>query len=88
MEADSAAGAVHLRYPSPDGEEGYPGAVDFAVTFRLEGPRLICEMRGLPDRPTPINLAHHGYYNLGGGGDGADHVLRVDAAEYTPPGPT
>ena len=48
MEADSAAGTVHLFYASPDGEEGYPGAVDFTVTFRLEGPRLICEMAGTP----------------------------------------
>lgn len=84
MEADTAAEAVHLRYRSPDGEEGYPGAVDFAVTYRLEGPTLICEMTGEPDRPTPINLAHHNYFNLGGGGTVRDHVLWIDAAQYTP----
>jgi aldose 1-epimerase len=82
MEGDS--GSVHLRYASPDGEEGYPGRIDFAVTYRLEGPRLVCEMSGQPDRRTPINLAHHNYYNLGGGGSVRDHVLRIDAAEYTP----
>ena len=54
MEADAAAGSVQLGYASPDGEEGYPGAVDFTVTFRLDGPRLVCEMAGHPDRPTPI----------------------------------
>ncbi len=84
MEADAAGNAVHLRYHSPDGEEGYPGAVDFAVTYRLEGGRLTCEMAGAPDRPTPINLAHHAYFNLGGGGTVRDHVLWIDAAEYTP----
>lgn len=84
MEADAGGGAVHLRYHSPDGEEGYPGAVDFAVTYRLEGPKLVCEMAGMPDRPTPINLAHHNYFNLGGGGTVRDHVLWIDAAEYTP----
>ena len=84
MEVDSSAGAVQLGYTSPDGEEGYPGAVDFAVTFRLEGPRLVCEMRGVPDRPTPINLANHSYYNLGGGGTVQDHLLWVDAEDYTP----
>jgi aldose 1-epimerase len=87
MEGDGAAGAVHLRYASPDGEEGYPGAVDFAVTYRLEGPRLVCEMSARPDRPTPINLAHHSYYNLGGGGDVRDHVLWIDGPDYTPVGP-
>lgn len=84
MEGSTADEAVHLRHLSPDGEEGYGGAVEFAVTYRLDGPRLVCEMRGRPDRPTPINLAHHAYYNLGGGGTVRDHVLWLDAAEYTP----
>jgi aldose 1-epimerase len=87
MEGDAAGEAVHLRYASPDGEQGYPGAVDFAVTYRLEGPRLICDMTGRPDRPTPVNLAQHSYYNLGGGGDVRDHVLWIDAPDYTPVGP-
>jgi aldose 1-epimerase len=84
MEAEAAAEAVHLRYLSPDGEEGYPGTVAFDVVYRLEGPRLVCEMRGLPDRPTPINLAQHAYFNLGGGGTVKDHVLQVEASDYTP----
>lgn len=84
MEADSGAGVVHLRHVSPDGDDGYPGRVEFETTYRLEGPRLVCEMRGLPDRPTPINLAHHAYFNLGGEGDVRDHVLWLDADEFTP----
>lgn len=82
MEAD--ANSVVLRYHSPNGEEGYPGAVDFEVTYTLEGGRLTCDMRGVPDRPTPLNLAHHAYFNLGGGGTVRDHTLWIDAAEYTP----
>jgi aldose 1-epimerase len=84
MDADSAREAVHLRYLSPDGEEGYPGSVEFTVTYRLEGTKLICEMAGRPDRPTPINLAHHNYFNLGGNGTVRDHELWLDAEEYTP----
>ena len=84
MEGDGSAEAVHLRYLSPDGEEGYPGAVEFTVSYRLDRARLICEMRGAPARPTPINLAHHAYFNLGGGGSVRDHVLWIDASEYTP----
>ncbi len=84
MEGDSASGTVQLAYASADGEEGYPGMVDFAVTFRLEGATLICEMRGVPDRPTPINLANHNYYNLGGGGTVQDHILWLAAPDYTP----
>jgi aldose 1-epimerase len=84
METDAAASAVRLGYLSPDGEEGYPGTVRFEVVYRLDGPRLVCEMRGAPDRPTPINLAHHAYFNLGGSGTVQDHVLWVDADAYTP----
>ncbi len=83
MEPDSATGTVELTYASPDGEEGYPGAVAFSVRFRLEGPKLVCEMEGLPDRVTPISLANHNYYNLGGGGTVKDHLLWLDAPEYT-----
>lgn len=86
MEADGAANAVRLGYASPDGEEGYPGAVAFAVTYRLEGPRLVCEMSGRPDRPTPVSLVQHSYYNLGGGGELRDHLLWIDAPAYTPAG--
>ena len=86
MEADDAANAVRLDYASPDGEEGYPGAVAFSVTYRLEGPRLVCEMSGRPDRPTPVSLAQHSYYNLGGGGEVRDHRLWLDAPDYTPAG--
>ena len=82
MEADSDV--VRLRYLSPDGEMGYPGRVKFKVTFRLVGSRLTCEMSGEPDRPTPINLAQHNYYNLNGRGDILDHVLEIDAESYTP----
>jgi aldose 1-epimerase len=84
MEVDSGTGTVQLGYKSPDGEEGYPGNVDFTVSFRLEGPRLICEMAGRPDRPTPINLANHNYYNLAGRGQVKDHLLWADAEAYTP----
>ncbi|HRO10916.1 aldose epimerase family protein [Amaricoccus sp.] len=84
METDTPANTLYLFYRSPDGEEGYPGNVDFAVSFRLEGPRLICEMTGTPDRPTPISLANHNYYNLGGEGTVKDHLLWIAAREYTP----
>lgn len=84
IEGDDAANAVRLFYRSPEGEMGYPGAVEFGVTYRLEGPQLVVEMIGTPDRPTPINLAQHNYYNLAGGADVRDHVVRIAANSYTP----
>lgn len=87
MEADAARSAVRLTYRSPDGEEGFPGAVDFAVEIRLDGATLSYGMEGRPDRLTPINLAQHGYWNLEGGGDALGHRLRIEADAFTPTGP-
>lgn len=84
METDSAANAVRLSYRSPAGEEGYPGSVDFEVVIALDGHTVTYDMAGRPDRRTPINLAQHNYYNLGGGGDVLAHRLWLAASRYTP----
>lgn len=83
MEPDSAGNAVCLTYRSPDGEDGYPGAVDFRVVISLRGAALSYDMEARTDRPTPINLAQHNYYLLGGA-DVRDHTVQVDASGYTP----
>lgn len=82
MEADTAANAVRLAYSSPDGEGGFPGRADFEVVVTLADSTLTYDMRAEVDRPTPINLAQHNYYNLAGGGEIWDHVLRVPAQDY------
>lgn len=86
MEADTASNAVQLTYHSADGEGGYPGAIDLAVTIQLRDGRLIYQMHAKPDRETPVNLAQHSYYNLMGGGDIRDHRLQLAASAYTPAG--
>lgn len=61
----AGARSVRFTYRSVEGEEGFPGHVDFAVTVRLEGARVRYDMSARVDRPTPINLAQHSYYSLG-----------------------
>ncbi len=81
MEEDRAANAVRLSRVSPDGEGGYPGRAVFEVIVSLTDTRLTYDMRVEVDRPTPINLALHNYYNLTGG-EIWDHVLTIPADEY------
>ncbi len=81
LEPDTAAGAVRLGYTSPDGESGFPGRAVFEIIVTLTDNRLVYDMRAEVDRPTPINLAQHNYYNLSGGGDVGDHVLQIPATE-------
>ncbi|SFM57517.1 aldose epimerase family protein [Shimia aestuarii] len=82
MEPD-ATNAVQLRLSSPDGDQGFPGRADFRVTITLAGNTLTYDMGAEVDRPTPINLAQHNYYNLMGHGSARDHVLRLPAAQIT-----
>ncbi|WP_458097786.1 aldose epimerase family protein [Roseomonas sp. WA12] len=75
-----------LRRSSPDGEEGFPGALDITVTYAVTEPaELSLSFEARTTRPTVVNLTNHSYFNLGGGGDVVlGHRLRVAASRYLP----
>jgi aldose 1-epimerase len=78
---------VVFRYTSPDGQEGYPGQVEFTVVYTLaRNGQIRIEYSATTDRPTHVNLTNHSYFNLAGQGTPTvlDHVLRLDADQYTP----
>jgi aldose 1-epimerase len=84
--ADGSVGAV-LSYTSPDGEAGFPGTVDVRVTYTLTDANELCfEYTAQTDRPTPINLTQHTYFNLAGhaAGEILEHELFVNASHYLP----
>ncbi len=78
---------VRFRLISPDGEEGYPGRVDAEVQYVVtEDNELRILMEATSQERTPLNMLHHGYWNLSGhdGGSILDHELKVNATRYTP----
>lgn len=82
---------VRFSYHSPDGEEGYPGNADAAVTYTLNDKNeLTIEYTATTDRRTPLNMTNHAYWNLAGHGQGTilDHELLLAASRYTPVDPT
>jgi len=76
-----------LKYLSVDGEEAYPGNLDIIVRYTLaHNDSLIIEYRADCDRATPLNLTHHGYFNLTGdpGNDVLGHEMEIHADHFTP----
>ena len=83
---DGAVGVV-FSHTSPDGDEGYPGTLTMRVTYTLTpGNELVVDYDATTDKPTPLNLTQHTYFNLGGssGGDILQHRLTIDADRFTP----
>ena len=76
--------SLRLIYNSPDGEEGYPGRLRVSARFTLsELNELVIDFTAESDRRTPVNLTHHGYFNLAGKGDILEHELFLAASRYT-----
>ncbi len=78
--------AVRFSYLSLDGDQGYPGTVHVAALHTLTGHNeLRIDFTATTDRPTPVNLTHHGYFNLAGGGsaDVLGHRVQILAGRYS-----
>lgn len=76
---------VTLAYTATDGEGGYPGTLKVAVTYTVtRGNALRIDYRAVTDKPTVINLSHHAYFNLAGGGTVHDQTVQVLASRFTP----
>ncbi len=73
-----------FTYDSPDGEEGYPGAMHVTVTYGLtDDNELTIRYTATTTAPTVLNLTNHTYWNLSGTADVLAHELRIPATRYT-----
>lgn len=74
---------LELEYLSIDGEEGFPGNLEVKIRFELnkEG-ELSYEYIAHCDKPTPVNLTHHSYFNLNNGeGTILDQEVRIHSSK-------
>jgi aldose 1-epimerase len=77
--------SVKFTYLSPDGEEGYPGNLAVTVTYTLtENNELQIEYTATTDKPAPVNLTNHTYFNLAGSGTILGHELLIASTQYLP----
>ncbi len=80
-----AGAAIKFTHTSPNGEEGYPGNLAVAVTMTLtDANEFRIDYTATTDRPTPVNLTNHSYFNLATEGDVLGHELMIAADYYTP----
>ncbi|KAI9119000.1 hypothetical protein K1719_009675 [Acacia pycnantha] len=64
---------IIFTYRSYDGEQGFPGDLMVTVSYYLIGEKdlaIIMKAKAL-NKPTPVNLANHAYWNLGGHNSGS-----------------
>ncbi len=79
---------VTMKLVSPDGDQGFPGALTVTADFQLTAlGALRIKYRATTDCPTVVNLSNHSYWNLGGEGSAesaVEHELTIFADHYLP----
>ncbi|KAM0979756.1 hypothetical protein ACFX13_015836 [Malus domestica] len=79
---------ITFTYDSLDGEQGFPGDLSVSVTYMIiDTNKLAIRMEAKAhNKATPVNLAHHTYWNLRGqnSGDILSHTIQLLGSKVTP----
>jgi aldose 1-epimerase len=87
FEEDRDCTMLRFKRISRNGEEGYPGNLSVTVNYFLNNDNeLGIQYRAETDQPTPVNLTHHGYFNLSGNHNSTidDHSLWINSDYFLP----
>ena len=78
-----ADNSIRFTIHSPDGDQGFPGALDASATYALDGNVLSLDLEARAAKPTMVNLTNHTYWNLSGGGRNAfAHQMQIDGHSF------
>ncbi|ATF93611.1 Aldose 1-epimerase [Cedecea neteri] len=77
---------VIYELDSCDGDQGFPGKLHATARYALtEDNRISIELRATVDKPCPVNLTNHAYFNLDNAqNDVRQHKLQLLADSYLP----
>lgn len=79
--------SIVMSYTSPNGKDGFPGAMKSKVRFTLTDENEVrINYTAICSADTPVNLTNHTYFNLKGkaGTDVLSTELFIDADAFTP----
>nr|TKR71003.1 aldose 1-epimerase-like [Populus alba] len=80
--------SITFKYHSHDGEEGYPGDLSVTATYTLTSSMTMrLDMEAVAEnKATPVSLAQHTYWNLGGHNSGniLDQSVQIWGSHVTP----
>ena len=78
--AEASGTRLVLTCQLADGLGGFPGNRRLTTTYEVVAPATLgLTLNATTDRPTPINLANHSYWNLGPDASTTGHILTVKA---------
>jgi aldose 1-epimerase len=76
--------SIWFTHSVPDGDQGYPGAVEATAIYKLKDNALSLTLEATTTKPTVINLTNHAYWNMAGKGSVLDQELQINASNYLP----
>jgi aldose 1-epimerase len=84
---DGKSPSLILQMISPDGDQGFPGNLNFTVIYTLTANNTLrIDYRATTDKPTVLNPTNHSYFNLKGAGKGdvLGHRMQILSDAVTP----
>jgi len=82
--SDVSDAMLRLRLVSPDGDQGFPGALAVEATYRMTDDGLRLDYAATTEAATFVNLTNHIYFNLKGAGSVLSQLLQLNADAMTP----
>jgi aldose 1-epimerase len=76
--------SIWFTHKVPDGDQGYPGAVEATAIYKLKDNVLSLELEARTTKPTVMNLTNHAYWNMAGAGSVLSQELQINASHYLP----
>ncbi len=85
FDAEVIGDVLRLSLFSPDGDQGFPGDLEFAVEFSLDKNKLIIKFFGTAKDDTLFSPTNHVYFNLNGEGSGDIYntLVQINADKVT-----